>query len=149
VLTLIERAGETVDREQAQELGRKLRKKGELDLEDFRQQLVQVRKMGSLSSILKMLPGAGRLKLDEAELDDRQLVQVDAIISSMTPLERRRPQIISSSRRQRIARGSGTTVTDVNRLLKQFAQAQKMMKQVSKMSAGGRGGRGLPRMPWG
>jgi signal recognition particle subunit SRP54 len=149
VLTLIERAGESVDQEQAKELGRKLRKKGELDLEDFRQQLLQVRKMGSLSSILKMLPGAGRLKLDESELDDRQLVQVDAIISSMTPHERRRPQIISSSRRQRIARGSGTTVTDVNRLLKQFAQAQKMMKQVSKLSASGRGGRGLPRMPWG
>jgi signal recognition particle subunit SRP54 len=149
VLTLIERAGETVDREQAQELGRKLRKKGELDLEDFRQQILQVRKMGSLSSILKMIPGASRLKIDDAELDGKQLVQVDAIISSMTPSERRKPQIISSSRRQRIARGSGTTVTDVNRLLKQFAQAQKMMKQVSKMSAGGRGGRGLPRMPWG
>jgi signal recognition particle subunit SRP54 len=105
--------------------------------------------MGSLSSILKMLPGAGRLKIDEADLDDRQLVQVDAIISSMTPLERRRPQIISSSRRQRIARGSGTTVTDVNRLLKQFTQAQRMMKQVSKMTAGGKGGKGRPRMPWG
>jgi len=149
VLTLIERAGETVDREQAQELGRKLRKKGELDLEDFRQQILQVRKMGSLSSILKMIPGAGRLKIDDADLDGKQLVQVDAIISSMTPLERRKPQIISSSRRQRIARGSGTTVTDVNRLLKQFTQAQKMMKQVSKMTAGGRGGKGRPRMPWG
>ena len=149
VLTLIERAGEGVDQTQAKELGRKLRKTGELDLEDFRQQLRQLRKMGSLSSILKMLPGAGRLKLDDAELDDGQLVQVDAIISSMTPLERRKPQVISSSRRKRIARGSGTTVTDVNRLLKQFTQAQRMMKQVSKMSAGGKGAKGRPRLPWG
>jgi signal recognition particle subunit SRP54 len=149
VLTLIERAGESVDREQAQELGRKLRKKGEFDLEDFRQQLLQVRKMGSLSSILKMLPGAGRLKLDDAELDEKQLVRVDAIISSMTPLERRKPQVIAASRRLRIAKGSGTTVTDVNRLLKQFTQAQRMMKQVSKMTAGGKGGKGRPRLPWG
>src|SRR5512145_947758 len=105
--------------------------------------------MGSISSILKMLPGAGKLKIDEADLDEKQLVRVDAIISSMTPLERRKPQIIAASRRQRIAKGSGTTVTDVNRLLKQFTQAQKMMKQVSKLSAGGRGGKGRPRLPWG
>ena len=149
VLTLIERAGETVDREQAQELGRKLRKKGEFDLEDFRQQLLQVRKMGSISSILKMLPGANKLKLDDAELDEKQLVRVDAIISSMTPHERHKPQIIAASRRQRIAKGSGTTVTDVNRLLKQFTQAQRMMKQVSKMTAGGKGAKGRPRLPWG
>ena len=85
----------------------------------------------------------------EADLDGKQLVQVDAIISSMTPHERHKPQVISSSRRQRIAKGSGTTVADVNRLLKQFTQAQRMMKQVSKMTAGGRGGKGRPRMPWG
>ncbi|HWR97717.1 MAG TPA: signal recognition particle protein [Candidatus Methanoperedens sp.] len=149
VLTLIERAGETVDAEQAKELGRKLRKKGEFDLEDFRQQLLQVRKMGSLASIMKMLPGAGRLKLDDAELDEKQLVRVDAIISSMTPHERRKPQIIAASRRLRIAKGSGTTVSDVNRLLKQFTQAQRMMKQVSKMTAGGKGAKGRPRLPWG
>lgn len=149
VLTLIERAEQTVDRGQAEEFGRKLRKKGEFDLEDFRQQLLQVRKMGSLSSILKMLPGANKLNLDDAEIDEKQLVRVDAIISSMTPLERRKPQLIASSRRQRIAKGSGTTVTDVNRLLKQFTQAQRMMKQVSKMAAGGKGGKRRPRLPWG
>jgi len=149
VLTLIERAGETVDREQAQEFGRKLRKKGgEFDLEDFRQQLLQVRKMGSIASILKMLPGAGRLKLDDADIDEKQLVRVDAIISSMTPLERHKPQVIAASRRQRIAKGSGTSVTDVNRLLKQFVQAQRMMKQVSKLSAGGKAGKGRPRLPF-
>jgi signal recognition particle subunit SRP54 len=149
VLTLIERAEASIDKDQAAELGKKLRKKGgEFDLEDFREQLRQVRKMGSIQSILKMLPGAGKLKLDEADLDEKELVRVDAIISSMTPEERRRPQIIAGSRRQRIARGSGTTVTDVNRLLKQFVQAQRMMKQMSKMAKSGRRpGRG--GMPWG
>jgi len=149
VLTLIERAEESVDREQAKELGRKIRKKGEFDLEDFRQQLKQVRKMGSLSSLLKLLPGAGKLDLDKLDLDERQLVRVDAIISSMTPHERRRPQLINGSRRSRIAKGSGTNVTDVNRLLKQFADAQKMMKRMSKLAGSGRlgkGGRGM--LPW-
>jgi signal recognition particle subunit SRP54 len=115
--------------------------------EDF-EQLRQVRKMGSIQSILKMLPGAGRLKLDDMEVDEKELTRVDAIISSMTPAERRRPQIIAGSRRQRIAK-ERETVTDVNRLLKQFTQAQRMMKQVSKMTAGGRGVSGRPRMPWG
>ncbi len=151
VLTLIERAEESVDREQAKELGRKIRKKGEFDLEDFRQQLRQVRKMGSLSSLMKMLPGAGKLDLDKMDVDERQLVRVDAIISSMTAQERRRPQLINGSRRSRIARGSGTTVTDVNRLLKQFADAQKMMKRVAKLAGSGRlkggGGRGLFPFP--
>jgi signal recognition particle subunit SRP54 len=148
VLTLIERAEESVDKEQAKELGRKIRRKGEFDLEDFRSQLQQVRKMGSLASILKMLPGAGRLQLDDADLDERQLVRVDAIISSMTPVERRKPQLIDGRRRLRIAKGSGTTVTDVNRLLKQFAEAQRMMKKVSKMTAGGGKKGGRPRLPW-
>ena len=146
VLTLIERAEENVDREQARELGRKIRKKGEFDLEDFRQQLQQVRKMGSLSSLLKLLPGAGKLDLGKTDLDERQLVRVDAMISSMTAYERRRPQQINGSRRSRIAKGSGTTVTDVNRLLKQFADAQRMMKRMAKLAGSGRlkgGGRGM------
>jgi signal recognition particle subunit SRP54 len=144
VLTLIERAGRPSTGTGA---GPAASCEKGTRLEDFRQQLRQVRKMGSLSSIMKMLPGAGKLKLDDADLDDRQLVQVDAIISSMTPLERRKPQIIAASRRQRIARGSGTTVTDVNRLLKQFTQAQRMMKQVSKMTAGARAARGVRGCP--
>jgi signal recognition particle subunit SRP54 len=129
VLTLIEKAQEAVSREEAEKLAKKLRK-SEFSLEDFRDQLRQVRKMGSLESVLGMIPGLNRLKVGDADMEqgEREIKRVDAIISSMTPRERLNHTIINGSRRARIARGSGTQVQDVNRLLKQFVEMQKMMK---------------------
>jgi signal recognition particle subunit SRP54 len=130
VLSLVEKAQQTVDQEQAQALVRKLREDS-FSLEDFREQLRQLRKMGPLDQILGMLPFGKMFKGAPVELDGEQadLGRFDAIISSMTPGERRNPEVINGSRRQRIARGSGTTVQDVNRLLKQYAQLRKMMRQ--------------------
>ncbi|MBE3594772.1 MAG: signal recognition particle protein [Candidatus Carbobacillus altaicus] len=136
VLTLIEKAQAQVDEEKARELEAKMRK-AEFTLDDFLDQLRQIRKMGPLEDLLKMIPGMGQ-KLKGIEIDERQLVRVEAIIQSMTPKERLDPSIINFSRRKRIAAGSGMTVTDVNRLLKQFEEMKKMMKQMTKV-AGGRG----------
>ncbi len=143
VLTLIERAEAAFDEEQAERLERKLLE-ASFDLEDFLEQLRQVRKMGPLSQILDLVPGMGKLVRDVSpEITDRQFKHVEAIILSMTPEERRNPRIINGSRRKRIARGSGTTVQEVNALLTQFRQMQRMMKQLGK----GKGGlRGLMRM---
>jgi signal recognition particle subunit SRP54 len=134
VLSLVEKAQQTVDQEKAQELVRKLREDS-FSLDDFREQLRQLRKMGPLDQIMGMLPFGKMLKGAPAELDGEQadLARFDAIITSMTPSERHRPEIINGSRRQRIARGSGTNVQDVNRLLKQYAQLRKMMKQFKGM----------------
>jgi signal recognition particle subunit SRP54 len=131
VLSLVEKAQATVDQKKAEEALRKLRE-DTFSLEDFRDQLRQVRQLGPLDQILGMLPFGKMLKGAPQELDAEQadLGRFDAIISSMTPEERRRPEIINGSRRQRIARGSGTNVQDVNRLLKQYAQLRKMMKQL-------------------
>jgi signal recognition particle subunit SRP54 len=135
VLGLIERAEQIVDREQAEEQVRKLRR-GEFTLDDYRAQLGQVRKMGSLESVLAMIPGLGSAAKDvDTEAGERDLKRALAIIDSMTPLERRDPSVLNGSRRKRIARGSGTHVEDVNRVLKQFVQARKLMKQF-----GGAGG---------
>jgi signal recognition particle subunit SRP54 len=130
VLSLVEKAQQTVDQEKAEELVRKLREDA-FTLEDFRDQLKQLRQMGPLDQILGMLPFGKMLKGAPAELDAEQadLGRFDAIIGSMTPAERRHPEIVNGSRRQRIARGSGTSVQDVNRLLKQYAQLRKVMKQ--------------------
>jgi signal recognition particle subunit SRP54 len=134
VLSLVEKAQQSVDQEKAQELVRKLREDS-FSLDDFREQLQQLRKMGPLDQIMGMLPFGKMLKGAPAELDGEQadLARFDAIITSMTPSERSRPEIINGSRRQRIARGSGTSVQDVNRLLKQYAQLRKMMKQFKGM----------------
>jgi signal recognition particle subunit SRP54 len=131
VLSLVEKAQAAVDQQRAAELARKLREDS-FTLEDFREQLKQLRQMGPLDQILGMLPIGRWFKGAPAELDAEQddLRRFDAIISSMTPEERRRPEIINGSRRQRIARGSGTTVQDVNRLLKQYAQLRKMVRQL-------------------
>jgi signal recognition particle subunit SRP54 len=132
VLTLIEKAQATVDEKKAAELERKLRK-SQFTLEDFRDQMVQIRKMGSLSDILKMIPGVGGSKqLKNLKVDDRELVRIEAIINSMTPEERRRHALINGSRRKRIAGGSGTSIQDVNRLLKNYTQVMKMMKKLNK-----------------
>ena len=132
VLTLIERAQEAVDEKQAKELERKFRQ-ATFDLDDFLQQIQSVKKMGSLSQIMDMVPGLNQLSRNMPDdFDDNQIKRVEAIIYSMTPEERQRPEILNGSRRRRIARGSGTTPQDINRLLNQFKQSQKIMRQFSK-----------------
>ncbi len=130
VMSLIEKAQENVDREEALRFAKKL-KKNTFDLEDFRSQLKQVKKLGGLEQIMGMIPGMSKMKLPDAQVNEKELTKVDAIISSMTPKERTDYQIINGSRRSRIAKGSGTQVQDVNRLLKQFAEMRKMMKSMS------------------
>jgi signal recognition particle subunit SRP54 len=140
VLSLIEKAEAAIDVEDAEKLERKLRS-NDFTLEDFRDQLRTIRKMGPLDSILGMIPGLGNLKqLADQKPDEKQLNRVEAIISSMTPTERRRHDLINGSRRKRIARGSGTSVEEVNRLLKQFVQMRKMLKQLGAMQGGGKRG---------
>jgi signal recognition particle subunit SRP54 len=131
VLSLIEKAEATLDEEQALAVGRRLAK-GEFDLEDFRQQLREVKKMGPLSQILDMIPGFSRVSQQVSpEITDQQMKRVEAIVNSMTLEERRNPKIINASRKRRIARGSGTTVQEINQLLGQFRQMQRMMKQLT------------------
>ncbi len=133
VLSLIEKAQQSVDMEKAKELEKKLRNQ-EFTLEDFLDQLRQVKKMGPLDQILGMIPGlSGSKQLKNMEVDEKKMGQVEAIIQSMTIKERRNPDILDGSRRRRIAAGSGTKVSDVNRLLKDFDQARKMMKQFAGM----------------
>ena len=131
VLTLIEKAEAAFDREQAMALGEKLAK-GEFDLEDFRQQLREIKKLGPLSQLMEMIPGLSQLsKQISPEIPDRQMKRMEAIINSMTLEERRNPRILNASRKRRIARGSGTTVQEVNQLLAQFRQMKRMMKQLT------------------
>jgi signal recognition particle subunit SRP54 len=133
VLTLIEKAQGAVDEKEAKELERKFRQ-ATFDLEDFLQQIQNLKKMGSLSQIMEMVPGLNRLArgMPTNALDDSQIKRVEAIIRSMTPQERHHPEILNGSRRRRIALGSGTTAQDVNQLLNQFRQTQKMLKQFSR-----------------
>ena len=143
VLSLIEKAQEAVDEEQALELAKKLQK-NEFTLEDFRKQILQVKKMGSLESILGMIPGLGKIKaLKEARPDDGELKKIEAIINSMTKDERADHTMLNASRRRRIAKGSGTSVADVNALVKNFVQTKKMMKKFTKGGLANLG-RGLP-----
>ncbi len=147
VVGLVERAAETIEKEDAEKLAKKMQK-GQMDLDDFVSQIRQMRKMGGLSGLLNMLPGIGKMQkeLAAAKIDEKMLSRQEAIVLSMTPRERKRPEIIKASRKKRIAAGSGTSVQDVNRLLKQFQQMQGMMKKVGKMGQKGllRGGGGLP-----
>ena len=133
VLTLIEKAQSAMDEKQAKEMERKFRQ-ASFDLEDFLGQIQNVKQMGSLNQIMEMIPGMGQMgkKLPVGDLDDGRVQRIEAIIRSMTPDERQRPEIINGSRRRRISRGSGTTPQDVNQLLNQFKQTQKLVKQVSK-----------------
>jgi len=130
VLSFIEKAEKTVDADRAEELERKIRKQ-EFGFDDFLDQMKQIRRMGPLGNLMGMLPGFGQLKqLKNAKIDERELDRIEAIVTSMTAEERRRPQIINGSRRKRIAAGSGTSVQAVNQLIKQFAQMQKMMRSL-------------------
>ena len=143
VLTIIEKAQSVVDEKKAAELEKKLRKNA-FTLEDFRDQMVQVRKMGSMSEIIKMIPGMNKMKqLKNLEVDDKELIKIEAIINSMTPQERHQHTLIKGSRRKRIAKGSGTSVQDINKLLKNYNQVMKMIKNINK--GGMRGfGAGMP-----
>jgi signal recognition particle subunit SRP54 len=147
VLTAIEKAQEVMDQDQAMRMGQKL-VKGEFDLEDFRDQLQQIKKMGPISQLLDMIPGMSKLTQElTPDVTDQQMKTIEAIINSMTREERRNPRIINGSRKRRIARGSGTTVMEINELLAQFRQMQKMMKQLTGGGKRGRGGlRGLMSM---
>jgi signal recognition particle subunit SRP54 len=129
VLTLIEKAEEAFDEDAAQQAEAKLRK-GQFTLEDFLDQMRQVKKMGPLQNLVKLMPGIPK-ELKQAQLDEGELARVEAIICSMTPAERNDPSLISGSRRLRIARGSGTTTSDVNALLKQFKLVQEMMRGIA------------------
>jgi signal recognition particle subunit SRP54 len=141
VLTLIEKAQAAVDIKKAEELERKLRK-AEFTLEDFLEQIQQMKSMGPINQIMDMLPGVGKMKgLKDVEISDKDVKHTEAIIKSMTPKERRNPEVINGSRRKRIARGSGTSVQEVNKLLKQFEQTQKMLKQMTQMQQGLKSGK--------
>jgi len=134
VVSLVEKAQDAIDLEEAEKLERKLRK-DQFNLEDFYSQLQQIKKMGPLEQLLGMIPGVGK-QLQGVQIDDRAFVKVEAIINSMTPKERRKPQILNGSRRKRIAAGSGTRVQDVNQLLRQFEEMKKMIKRMKKMKFG-------------
>jgi len=151
VVSLVEKAAATIEEEEAEKLARKI-EKGQFDLDDMAQQLRQLRKMGGMEGLLGLLPGVAKVKkqLAEQRIDDKAIMRQEAIIGSMTKRERRHPDVIHASRRRRIASGSGTSVQDVNKLLKQFQEMSRMMKQMSKLGKKGlmRSGflaqRGLP-----
>ncbi|MFQ5536814.1 MAG: signal recognition particle protein [Gemmatimonadota bacterium] len=152
VVGLVERAQRAVDQEEQEKLQQKVLGKGRFTLEDFLVAMRQVQKMGPLEQLLKLIPGAGKLKIPAANMDPKRMKHVEAIILSMTPEERRRPEILNASRRARIARGSGRPVSEVNRLLKQFKEMEKFMKRMKGMTGGGgfpgMGG-AFPGMPFG
>lgn len=133
VLSIIEKAEEAYDEEEALKLEKKLRKQ-EFDLDDYLAQLRQIKKMGSFSSLLKMVPGAN--KLGDVKIDDKEFIRIEAIICSMTAKERRNSKILNGSRRLRIAKGSGTSVQEVNKFIKSFEMTQKMMKQMQNKKGG-------------
>jgi signal recognition particle subunit SRP54 len=140
VLTLIEKAEQVYDEKQALQLQRKLRR-NEFTFEDFRDQLRAVRKMGQMGDLMAMIPGMKKLvKGMDMEAAEQELIRTEAIINSMTRQERTSTAVLNGSRRKRIAAGSGTTIAEVNRVLKQFQQAKKMMKQMSKFA-----GKGMPQ----
>jgi signal recognition particle subunit SRP54 len=150
VLTLIEKAQANVDEEKAKELEQKMRT-ATFTLEDFLDQLGQVRNLGPLDELLKMMPGANKIKgLNNLQIDEKQIAHVEAIIRSMTTLEKNNPEILNAKRKNRIAKGSGRSVTEVNRLLKQFEDMKKMMKQMTGMQQKGKkkGGFKLPFNPF-
>jgi len=157
VVGLVERAQLAVDAEEQEKLQQKMMGKGKFTLEDFLTAMRQVQKMGPLDQLLKLIPGAGRLKIPAAQMDPKRMKHVEAIILSMTPQERADPDVLNGSRRKRIALGSGRPVSEVNRLIKQFGEMEKFMKQMKGMMGGGGGGGfpglggggGFPGLPFG
>jgi len=145
VVGLVERAQQAFDEDEAKRLERRIAKEGKFDLDDFLVAMRQLQKMGPLEGLLKMIPGVNSRMLKQADTDPRRMAHMEAIILSMTPEERRRPEVLNGSRRRRISRGSGRPVQEINRLLNQFKQMQKMMRQMRNMGMG-MGGR-MPRIP--
>jgi len=145
VVSLVEKAAETIEQDEAEALAKKIQK-GQFDLDDMLKQLRQLKKMGGLDGLLGMLPGIGKMKkqLDQANIDPNLLKRQEAIILSMTPKERRNPKIIHASRKKRIAGGSGSSVQDINKLLKQWMEMSKMMKRMGKMAKKGKMPGGMP-----
>jgi signal recognition particle subunit SRP54 len=145
VVGLVERAQQAFDEDEAKRLERKVAKEGKFDLDDFLVAMRQLQKLGPLEGLLKMIPGVNSKMLKQANMDPRKMLHIEAIILSMTPQERQRPELLNGSRRARIARGSGRPVQEINRLMDQFKQMQKMMKQMRNMGLG-MGGK-MPRLP--
>jgi signal recognition particle subunit SRP54 len=148
VVSLVEKASETIDQEEAEKLARKF-EKGRFDFNDLAAQLRQMRKMGGMEGLMGMLPGVAKVKkqLAQSRLDDGVLVRSEAIINSMTKAERRNVRLLNGSRRRRIAAGSGTTIQDVNRVVKQYKEMSGMMKKMNKQGKKGIMRHGLPGMP--
>src|SRR5262249_49867204 len=148
VVSLVEKAAETVDRDEADRLAAKL-ENGRFDLDDLAAQLRQIRRMGGMGGMLSLLPGIGKIKrqLDEANVDEGIIKRQEAIISSMTKSERRNPKLLNASRRRRIAAGSGTSVQEINRLLKQYQYMPDIPKKMKKLGSKGLGATGLARPP--
>ena len=144
IVSLVEKASETIEQEEAERMARKMQK-GEFDLEDMRKQLEQMRKMGGMEGLMGLLPGIGKMKkqLAAANIDEKMLKRQEAIIQSMTPKERANPKILHASRKKRVAAGAGSSVQEVNKVLKQHLQMAKMMKQVQKMGKKGK----MPNLP--
>ena len=149
VLTMIEKAQEAIDEEEARKLEQKM-KKAEFDFEDYLSSMNQMKKMGGLTSILGMMPGMGGMKMPEIDESEAEkgMKRTESIIYSMTPEERRNPSLLNPSRKRRIANGAGVDISEVNRLVKQFEQARKMMKQMPGMMGGKRGKRGRFKLPF-
>ena len=152
VLSLIEKAGESIDEEQAKEMTRKM-KKAQFDFEDYLMSMQQMKKMGGLSSVMSMMPGLGmmgnaKIKDEDMDAGEKQMARIESIIYSMTKEERRNPDILNPSRKHRIARGAGVDISEVNRLVKQFEQMKKMMKQLPGMMGGRGGKKGKFRLPF-
>jgi len=147
VVSLVERAQQQFDEKQAAELHRKIRK-NKFDFNDFRSQIQQIKKMGNMKDLMGMIPGVGKA-LKDVDIDDDAFTPIEAIINSMTPYERENPDVIDQKRRARIARGSGTELAEVNKLMKQFNDMRKVMKQMSNPAAMARMMRGMPKMPMG
>ncbi|SDH92567.1 signal recognition particle protein [Alteribacillus bidgolensis] len=147
VLSLIEKAQTNVDEERAKELEKKIRS-ADLTFDDFLEQLEQVRSMGPLDELLAMMPGANKKAMKNIQIDESQIGRVEAIVRSMTAHEKQNPSVMNASRKRRIAKGSGTTIQDVNRLLKQFEDMKKMMKQMTSMQKGKKKGKGGFQLPF-
>ncbi len=147
IVSLVEKAQESFDADEAKKLEKKVRKEG-MDLEDFLSAMRQMQKLGPFENLLKLLPGVNSKMLKDVKMDPKRLKHIEAIVLSMTPQERKKPDILNGSRRARIAKGSGRPVSEINKLLEQFREMQKMMKKMG--AAGGKGGGGgMPRMPFG
>ncbi|HYW29908.1 MAG TPA: signal recognition particle protein [Gemmatimonas sp.] len=147
IVSLVEKAQESFDADEAKKLEKKVRKEG-MDLEDFLSAMRQMQKLGPFENLLKLLPGVNTKMLKDVKMDPKRLKHIEAIVLSMTPQERKKPELLNGSRRARIAKGSGRPVNEINKLLEQFREMQKMMKKMG-AGPGGKGGGGMPRLPFG